>query len=366
MKKTFALAALCLTLAPPTGAQEPKKRIVNVGASPGGMAERTAEWPKAAVKAGMSDADRSAALDALFAALAQGDLFSGAVEVARDGKPVYRKAFGLASREWNAPNRPDTLFNIGSIDKTFTQLAIKLLEKDRALSLDDTIAKALPDYTGAGRDRITIRQLLNHTAGMGDIFNDNWRKMPRNRLRALADYRPLFENEPLQSEPGAKQSYSNAGYVLLGLIVEKTSGKPYETFVKERVFDPLGMKNTGFPESDAIVPNRATGYMRRAPDAPAKELRSNIHQLPGKPSSAGGGESTAADLVLFADSMRRNALGLDKPEPGLGIAGGLPGGNAVLETCANGITIAALSNVDPPSAEYVGAQARRLFGCGGD
>jgi CubicO group peptidase (beta-lactamase class C family) len=366
MKKALALAVLCLTLAPPAGAQQPKKRIVNVGGGPGDMAERTAAWPRAALKADMSDADRSAALDALLAALTQGDLFSGSVEVARDGESVYRKAFGLASRDWNVPNRPDTLFNIGSINKAFTQLAIKLLAKDRALSLDDTIAKALPDYTGAGRDGITVRQLLNHTSGMGDIFNENWRKTPRNRLRTLADYRPLFENEPLQSEPGARQSYSNAGYVLLGLMIEKASGKPYETFVKERIFDKIGMKSTGFPESDAIVPNRATGYMRRAPNAPANELRSNIHQLPGKGSSAGGGESTVDDLVLFADSMRRNAFGLDKPEAGLGIAGGLPGANAALETCANGITIAALSNVDPPSAEYAAGQARKLFGCGGD
>ena len=367
MTRWTQLALVCLALAAPAASQEPKKRIVNVGGGPGGMAAETAGWPKAAVKVEMSDADRAASLDALLTDLAKKDLFSGAVEVARAGKPVFRRAFGLASREWNVPNRPDTLFNVGSIDKSFTQAAIQLLVKDEKLSLDDTVSKALPDYRGAGADRITLRQLLNHTSGMGDIFGANWMKTPRNRLRSLEDYRVLFENEPLRFEPGARREYSNAGFVLLGLVVEKASGRPYDAFVKERVFDPVGMKSTGFSESDAIVPNRATGYTRRGPDGPLPAPHANIHQLPGKPSSAGGGESSVDDLVLWGEALRKDALGLGKPRPegGIGIAGGLPGSNAVLEVCPAGVTIAVMSNLDPPSAEYVGAEARRLWGCGG-
>lgn len=367
MKKTLALAVLCLALAP-AGAEEPKKRTVRVGGGPGGMEAATAGWPKAAVKAGMTDADRAAALDALLADMAKRDLFAGAVAIARDGRPAYRKAFGLASREWSAPNRADTLFNVGSIDKSFTEAAIQILVKEKKLSLDDTVSKVLPDYKGAGADRITLRQLLGHTSGMGDIFGPNWTKTPRARLRSLDDYRVLFETEPLEFEPGAGQAYSNAGYILLGLAIEKISGRPYEAFVKERIFDPLGMKNTGFSESDAVVPGRATGYMLRGPAGSLPAPRANIHQLPGKPSSAGGGESTVDDLVLWGEAMRRDALGLGRPRPdgGIGVAGGLPGSNAVLEVCAGGVTIATLSNVDPPSAEYVGQQARKLFGCGGD
>jgi hypothetical protein len=127
------------------------------------------------------------------------------------------------------------------------------------------------------------------------------------------------------------------------------------------------MKSTGFSESDAIVPNRATGYTRRGPDGPLDSLRSNVHQLPGKPSSAGGGESSVDDLVLWGEALRRDALGLGTPRPegGIGIAGGLPGSNAVLEVCPAGLTIAVMSNLDPPSAEYVGGEARKLWGCGG-
>jgi CubicO group peptidase (beta-lactamase class C family) len=360
------LALVCLALAATASAEDAKRTIVNHGGPPD-LTELTANWPKAAVRDGMSEADRAAALGGLLAALVEKDLFSGVVEVARGGKPVYRGAVGLASREWNVPNRPETLFNIGSIDKTFTQLAIKLLEKDGALSLGDTVAKLRPDYKGDGADRITVRQLLNQTSGMGDIFDDVWTKTPRNRIRSLEDYRPLFESAPLQFEPGTSSSYSNAGYVLLGLVIEKVSGKPYETFVKERVLAPLGMKSTGFSESDAVVPNRATGYTRRGPTAPFETLHANIHALPGKPSSAGGGDSTADDLVAFGEALRRNAFDVGSPHPegGIGVAGGFPGANAVLEVCGGGITIVALANVDPPAAEYVAGEARRLYGCAG-
>lgn len=365
MTRNALLAILCLSLA--ASAEEPKKRIVNVGGGPGGMEARTAGWPKAAAKAGMSDADRTAALETLLDDLARKDLFTGAVEVARSGKPAYRKAFGLANREWNVPNRPETLFNVGSIDKSFTEAAIRLLAKEGRLSLDDTVSKLLPDYKGAGADRITLKHLLGHTSGMGDIFGPNWTRTPRARLRSLDDYRVLFENEPLQFEPGAGQAYSNAGYVLLGLVVEKVSGKPYDAFVRERLFDPLGMKSTGFSESDAIVPGRATGYILHGPAGPLPAPRANVHQLPGKPSSAGGGESTVDDLVLWGEALRRDALGLGRPQPngGIGIAGGLPGSNAALEVCGGGVTIAVLSNLDPPSAEYVAGETRKLWGCGG-
>jgi CubicO group peptidase (beta-lactamase class C family) len=366
MTRKSLLALLCLALASAATAEEPKKRIVNVGGGPGPGA-MTAGWPKAAVKAGMTDADRAASLDALLADLAKKDFFSGAVEVAREGKPAYRKALGLASREWNVPNRPETLFNVGSIDKSFTEAAIRLLAKEGRLSLDDTVQKLLPDYKGAGADRITLKQLLGHSSGVGDIFGPNWTKTPRARLRSLEDYRVLFEGEPLLFEPGAGQAYSNAGYILLGLVVEKVSGKAYDAFVKERLLDPLGMKNTGFAESDAVVPGRATGYTLRGPAGPLAAPRANVHQLPGKPSSAGGGESTVDDLVLWGEAMRRDALGLGRPQPngGIGIAGGLPGSNAALEVCRAGITIAVLSNVDPPSAEYVAGETRKLWECGG-
>lgn len=358
-----AALTLSCALSFATSAQAPPKRqIVNIGGGPDRDAQ-TADWPKLAAREGMSEADRASSLEAMVTAMAARDLFSGVVLVAKDGKPVLHKAWGLASREYGVSNRADTRFNIGSIDKTFTAAAIRLLAKDGKLSLDDVVAKHLPDYKGPAADRITIRQLLEHSSGMGDIFTPQGMKTPRIAIRKLGDFLPAFEEAPLKFEPGKGREYSNAGYVLLGLIVEKESGKSFDEFYKERIFQPLGMTETGPLEADAIVPNRATGYTRRAPRGPFAEPHANTLLKPGKPSSAGGGDSTADDLLRFGEAGRRDALGLGLKGNAMGIAGGMPGANAVLEVCANGITIVTLSNVDPPSAEYVADRAHELFGC---
>src|SRR5262249_43644411 len=171
--------------------------------------------------------------------------FSGVALIARDGKPFFHEAVGLADRSFSVPNRSDTRFNVGSIGKAFTQVAIAQLAAQGKLAFTDTIRRHLPEYPSAAADRITIQQLVTMTSGLGDVFADKYDAPPKARLRPLADYLPLSAGEPLLFEPGADRRYSNAGYVVLGLIVEKVSGESYYDYVRRHVFDPAGMTDTG-------------------------------------------------------------------------------------------------------------------------
>ena len=314
--------------------------------------------------------------------------FSGVALVARNGKPFFFDAYGSANRDFGVPNRKDTKFNLGSINKIFTQAAIAQLAAAGKLSLSDTIRKHLPDYPSPAADRITIQQLVTMTSGLGDIFGKKYDATPKSRLRTLADFLPLFANEPLLFEPGTSRRYSNAGYVVLGLIVEKASGQSYRDYVREHLYRPAGMKDTDAYPQDAIVPNRAVGYTRESegdasprPDAP---LHVNIYALPAVSSSAGGGYSTAEDLLAFDQAMRANRLlppawtdwfYSDKSNPpapdapartrggGFGFAGGTAGVNAEIECDLDGgATIVVLSNLDPPSAESVTKKLRGWMG----
>lgn len=293
------------------------------------------------------DGEFARAVDAAASELAARDAFSGVVLLARGGKPFFQKAWGMADRGLSVPNRVDTKFNVGSIGKAFTRAAVMDLARSGALSLDDSVRRHLPDTHIPQADRITLQMLLDMTSGLGDVFGATYDATPKDRLRTLADFLALFETNPLRFAPGAGREYSNAGYVVLGLIVEKVSGRPYWDFVRERVFAPAGMKDTGPFGPDEIVANRATGYTRSESGA----WRSNVYALPGRPSSAGGVFSTAADLLAFAGSS----------PGGLGIAGGTAGANAVLESPpgGRGAAIVVLSNVDPPAAERLAARIRR-------
>jgi CubicO group peptidase (beta-lactamase class C family) len=314
--------------------------------------------------------------------------FSGVALIARDGKPFFLEAYGRADRDFEVPNRIDTKFNVGSINKVFTQVAVAQLASQGKLELSDTIRKHLPDYPGPGADRITIQQLLTMSSGLGDIFGKKYDATPKSRLRALSDFLPLFVDEPLLFEPGTSRRYSNAGYVVLGLIIERVSGQSYHDYVREHVFRPAGMKDSDAYPQDAVVPNRAVGYTREreAEDGSEKTApgppRVNVYALPAVSSSAGGGYSTGADLLAFDQAMRHDRLlpavwtdwfyG-DKSSPpaasprkrsgGGGFAGGTAGVNAVLESDLDtGCTIVVLSNLDPPSAERVAKTIRAWLG----
>jgi CubicO group peptidase (beta-lactamase class C family)/predicted aspartyl protease len=303
------------------------------------------------------------------------DKFSGVVLVAKDGTPLLLRAWGMADPAKGIANRPDTKFNIGSINKIFTHVAIGQLAAAGKLSLSDTISKYLPDLPVPSADKITIEQLLQHRSGLGDIFGPKFMTSHAS-LRKLSDYVPLFANNPLEFEPGADQKYSNAGFIVLGLIVEKVSGQSYYDYIRDHITRPAGMMDTASYAVDEKVPNRALGLTKRGPEGPLPARQDNINTLPGRPSSAGGGYSTATDLLRFSQALLADKLlpkrwtdwifsgKLDATgHHNIGVAGGSPGVNAVLEI-EPPYTVIVMSNFDPPAAMEVGAEARKVLGIG--
>jgi len=307
--------------------------------------------------------------------------FSGTVLIAREGEPVFTQAFGLASREFSVPNRIDTKYNLGSINKIFTKTAVALLLSEGRLSLDDRLGDHLPDYPNReAAEKVTVRHLVEMTSGIGDFFGERFEATPKSRLRTLEDYLPLFADEPLEFEPGTDNRYSNGGYVVLGLVVQHAAGEDYYDYVRRRIFEPLGMKDTDSFEADEIVGNLACGYTRFQADGKAGEPRGNIYTRPARGSSAGGGYSTVHDLLRFAEAIESSALlppaysawVFGGPEPGgapeeegeegppsIAFAGGAPGINAFLETGVDGIyTVIVLTNLDPPTAMETGSLIR--------
>jgi CubicO group peptidase (beta-lactamase class C family) len=259
----------------------------------------------------------------------------------------------------------DTRFNLGSINKIFTQVAIAQLIEKGKLALDDTIGKHLPDYPNhQAAEKVTIKHLLEMSSGIGDFFGDKFMVTPKDRIRRLQDYFQFFAAEPLKFEPGTSRQYSNGGFIVLGAIIEKAAGQDYYQYVRENVFKPAGMNNSDWYDLDSTEPNLATGYTRRS-GASAGARRANIYLMPARGSSAGGGYSTAEDLLRFAIALRENRLvradTLSKTSAhaggAYGVAGGSPGVNAELFFGPDYIIIV-LSNYDPPAAERVSRQIR--------
>jgi CubicO group peptidase (beta-lactamase class C family) len=309
-------------------------------------------------------------LNAYLEDLVKKDQFSGVVSLVKDGTSIYEKAFGLASKRYAVPNRVDTKFNIGSINKIFTAIAITQLATAHKLSLDDTVDRYLPDFPADKAKQITIRQLLTHRSGLGDFFGEKYLSIAKDRLQSNNDYIPLFRDNPLQFAPGSDQSYSNAGYVLLGAIIEKVSGEDYYDYIRKHVTAPAGMNDTESYRMDADVLNLATGYTHHAeddsPDTPDWHNNTSMHGM--RASAAGGGYSTAQDLLKFAKAIQAGTLPLPEHDgpplakgelPGLGYAGGAPGLNGLLETFSRGgYVLVVLSNYDPPTAETIGKKVR--------
>jgi CubicO group peptidase (beta-lactamase class C family) len=303
------------------------------------------------------DAELAAAVGELVRTKAAADDFSGVVLLAKNGTPFHLQAVGAADREKKIPNRTDTKFNLGSINKAFTGIAVRKLASEGKLRLDDPIKKYLPDYPNAeAAAKVTIRHLLDMTSGIGDFFGDRYEAADKAKIRTLEDYLTLFADKPLEFEPGARNMYSNGGFVVLGLIVAKASGRDYYAYVRDAVFKPAGMLDTDWFDKDAVVANRAVGY---AENGPAR--KPNYATLPGRGSSAGGGYSTAADLLKFPVALQKGVFGAAAPDlqGGFGIAGGAPGLNAAVEyDPQRGYAIIVMANLDPPAAVALARQIR--------
>jgi CubicO group peptidase (beta-lactamase class C family) len=287
--------------------------------------------------------------------LSSAGYFSGVVlSAAANARPVVA-AVGLANRAAGVQNTADTLFNIGSIGKLFTTTAIYQLIEKGVLHKSDTIGKWLPDYPNVEARQATIDQLLSMRSGIGDFFNPRFFQGSPERIRTLQDYVPFFAADPLAFKPGTSQMYSNGGFLVLGLIIEKASGQDFYSYVREHIFDPAGMTNSSYPPIDEVLPNRALGYTRQWSDLVTyrTELHPALQGEPGRGSSAGGAFSTAGDLFKFSQALQNGSLVKGRYEwngPGNFYAGGTPGWNAALDI-EKGSTTIVLANLDPPAAE---------------
>ncbi|MFN2185758.1 MAG: serine hydrolase domain-containing protein [Anaerolineae bacterium] len=236
--------------------------------------------------------------------------FSGAVLVARDGEPIYTGAYGLANRALDIPNQIDTKFNLGSMDKMITGVAILQLVETGQLSLDAEVGDLLPDFANEQiAQTVTVHHLLTHTSGMGD-----WSESPRfpelhDQIRTVEDYLPLFIDTPLEFEPGDRFRYSNSGYIVLGLIIEKIAGQSYYDYVQASIFEPCGMADTAAYELDAELPDSAMGYTKMAIDgSELDEITDYRFAMPMRGGPSGGGFSTVEDLLRFRNCLLDHRL----------------------------------------------------------
>jgi D-alanyl-D-alanine carboxypeptidase len=264
----------------------------------------------------------SSDIGAFLDGLAANDQFSGAALIALDGKPIWQGAYGLADRTRGIPNQIDTRFNLGSMDKMFTAVAIMQLVEQGRLSVDDKIADVLPDYPNRQvAETVTIHQLLTHTSGMGDWSESERFPDLHDQIRRVEDYLPLFVDTPLEFEPGDRFRYSNSGYIVLGLIIERITGQSYYDYVRASIFEPSGMTGTGAYELDADVPNLARGYTRFAIDgSELDEITDYEFAAPMKGGPSGGGFSTVEDLLAFRNALLDGRL-LSPASTGLLLAG---------------------------------------------
>lgn len=310
----------------------------------------------------MTDIDRT------LTDLASRELFSGTVLISRNNETLFKKAYGYSNFRTMSPNTTETKFNLGSINKIFTNVAILQLAEQGRLNLDDKLIKHLPALSMNGISNIvTIRQLLEMTSGLGDVQTNELSGVLKNQYKELDDYVSILSQSELSFTPGSGTQYSNAGYILLGLVIEEITGSTYHNYVKENIFFPVGMQNTDFYTLDQKIPNLAIGCTGVKDNW--KKCESNINMLPYKGNSAEGGYSTVDDMALFFQALNKGKLispkyvnyiftqqiGANESAPihegQLTMQGGAPGVNCCLSYNAKtDELIIVLGNYDPPVA----------------
>lgn len=320
--------------------------------------------------------DEAAALGAVQAhgdRLAAVDQFSGALLIARNGEVLLERYWGHADREAGTPVNADTRFRHGSLDKLFTGIATLRLVERGALGLASTVGQVLPDYPQRDLHPASVRDLLAHRAGAGDIFGPEF-DAHRTQLRSTADYLRIFGERDPDFDPGSEFRYSNYGYLLLAAMLEKTAGVDYYSLIRREVFEPAGMTHSGAEPESTAVEGRASGYRREA-----RAWVNNANMLPWRGMAAGGGYSTARDLWALGEALRNGRLlqpatltqatAASTPEgwyglgmmltlgagpSGYGHDGGAPGMSAYLRVFpGSGYVVVALSNLDPPRANWL-------------
>jgi CubicO group peptidase (beta-lactamase class C family) len=266
-----------------------RKRLVWLGLFSAGM-----------VSIGMAHAqavDPSSRMQQIIADAVQRQSFMGTVLVVKDGKTLVDDGYGMADLEWKVPNTPAAKFRLGSLTKQFTAAGILLLEERGRIHVDDLVSTYMPDAPPAWA-KITIFHLLTHTSGIPNFtgfpeyHSLEWKSTTGEQLVAR------FKDKPLDFEPGAKYSYSNSGYVLLGYLIEKVSGQTYADFVRQNEFEPLEMRDTGVDDDREILPARAQGYSKGP-----KGLQHAGYISMTVPLGAGDLYSTTGDLLKWENAL---------------------------------------------------------------
>lgn len=225
--------------------------------------------------------------------------FHGAALVAKDGKVILKKGYGMASIELGVPNSPKNKYLIGSITKQFTATAIMQLVEKGMVDLEAPITKYLPDYPRETGDKVTIHLLLRHSSGVPSYTDDVELMGHRTMPGSLEEILATFKDKPLEFEPGSQYKYSNSGYILLGVVIEAVSGKSYEDYIKENIFDVVGMANSGYAHHDLIIPDRAVGYTE---DDNGELINAYVVHA-SWPYSAGALYSTVEDMLLWDQAL---------------------------------------------------------------
>lgn len=323
-------------------------------------------------------ADQIAAFDDYMQASVRNAAFSGTVLVARNGEPIFRRSYGLANRAFEAPNRDDTLYELASITKPFTALLVLMLQEDGKLNIDDAACAYLADCPTAWQT-ITVRQLLTHTSGIPNYSSlPDWDETLDSRTYGDGGLVALVRDRPLEFTPGAGFRYSNSGYNLLGTIIERASGQPFATVLRDRILRPSGMDHTVFNASRRIIPRLATGYYSIG----STFIEATPQSMTGVSGEAGL-SSTVDDLLAWTRALDANRLipaasaaqMVDQARNNYGLgweirtwhdhrmighAGSGPGfSNMIARFPDEGLTVIVLSNSDEASA---GGTARALAG----
>jgi CubicO group peptidase (beta-lactamase class C family) len=260
----------------------------------------------------LSDQQIASELDTFVGRLTQADVFSGVVALSRDGRVVFQNAYGLADKNFSVQATLDTKYNIASMGKMFTAVAVAQLVEQGKLSYEDPLSKFIRDFPNPqAAQKIRIKHLLSHSAGLGMWWGPRYATtiMEFRTVDDLLRWAATDEKDVL-FEPGTKFQYSNTGYVVLGKVIEVITGQSYFDYVREHIYRPAGMMNTDAFESEPIAQRLAVGYDRRFDANGDILLRSNLGNQRGplRGSPAGGSYSTAEDLLRFSQALRSGKL----------------------------------------------------------
>ena len=230
--------------------------------------------------------------------------FSGVISVVEKDKIIYQKAFGYRDRANEIPNAVDTRFGTASAGKAFVAAAILKLIEEESLNFETALGDVL-DFDLKEIDKnVTVHELLTHTSGIPDYFDEDvmenyedlWVEVPNYRIRTSKDLLPIFIDKPMMYERGEKFQYNNSGYVMLGLLIEALKKVPFDVCLQEKIFDPAGMKDTGYFEMDRLPARCAYAYIY---DEARGDYRNNIYSVDVKGTGAGGAFTTADDVEKF-------------------------------------------------------------------